>query len=75
MTSDGSNMYALGGYGTAGLGGYFQTFLDNTTLGSTSGAATRDTGALGVSKDPTKSGIVANVSSNNITVNIWKRTA
>lgn len=57
LTSNGSNMYALGGLGTAGLGGYFQTFSNNTTPGSTSGAATRDTGALGVSKDPTYSGL------------------
>lgn len=57
LTSNGSNMYALGGLGTAGLGGYFQTFSNNTTPGSTSGAATRDTGSLGVSKDPTLSGL------------------
>lgn len=57
LTSNGSNMFALGGLGTAGLGGYFQTFSNNTTPGSTSGAATRDTGALGVSKDPTLSGL------------------
>ena len=57
LTSNGSNMFALGGLGTAGLGGYFQTFSNNTTPGSTSGAATRDTGSLGVSKDPTLSGL------------------
>ena len=57
LTSNGSNMFALGGLGTAGLGGYFQTFSNNTTPGSTSGAATRDTGALGVSKDPAYSGL------------------
>ena len=57
LTSNGSNMYALGGLGTAGLGGYFQTFSNNTTLGSTSGAATRDTGSLGVSTDPAYSGL------------------
>ena len=44
-------------------------------VGTTGSASSAENKSLGLTTDGTKSGIVANVSSDSLTVNIWKRTA
>lgn len=74
--TDGTNNFGIQNWNvTLQNGTLTSTTTYGKNVGTTGSASSAENKSLGLTTDGTKSGIVANVSSDSLTVNIWKRTA